>query len=332
MEKKEHPKCSPAEVDNSPEDDEFQELLQTLEQQTNWDGQRLVKYDGFWLLELLFRPILSAQKYFKAKGTDVILSTMPKSGTTWLKALTFSIANRNVIPIDQSPLLTSNPHKVVPALEFDLYWGQENLDPEQILDPRILSTHMPFEILPDSIREAGCRIIYVCRNPLDVFISHRHFLLENKFAKDAVPLELDEAFDRFCQGIHPYGPFWDHMLGYWNAHLKNPERVLFIKYEDLKEDILSNVKKIAEFMGLPFSPEEEKQGVVEQISRLCSFENLKNLEVNKSGNVLGLMKNSSFFRKGEVGDWVNYLSPEMAEGVKNIMESKFQGSGLIFNI
>ncbi|KAK4422355.1 Cytosolic sulfotransferase 15 [Sesamum alatum] len=331
MEKKENPKCPSSEVDNNPED-EFQALLQTLEQQTNWDGQRLVKYNGFWLLELLFRPILSARKYFKAKATDVILSTMPKSGTTWLKALTFSIANRSVFPIDQSPLLTSNPHKVVPALEFNLYWGKENPDPELIPDPRILSTHIPFEMLPDSIRESDCRIIYVSRNPLDVFISHRHFLLENKFAKDAVPLALDEAFDMFCQGIHPFGPFWDHMLGYWNAHLKNPERVLFLKYEDLKEDILSNVKKIAEFIGSPFSPEEEKQGVVEQISRLCSFENLKNLEVNKSGNVLGLMKNSSFFRKGEVGDCVNFLTPEMAERIKNLMEREFQGSGLIYNI
>ncbi|KAL0290948.1 UNVERIFIED_CONTAM: Cytosolic sulfotransferase 15 [Sesamum radiatum] len=170
MEKKEY---SSAEVDHSSPKDEFQELLQTLEHQTNWDGQRLVKYDGIWLLELLFRPILSAQKYFKAKDTDVILSTMPKSGTTWLKALTFSIANRSVFPIDRSPLLTSNPHK-------------------------------------------------------------RQFLLENKIAKDAVPLELDEAFDMFCRGITSYGPFWEHMLGYWNAHLKNPERVLFLKYEDLK--------------------------------------------------------------------------------------------------
>ncbi|KAK4422360.1 Cytosolic sulfotransferase 15 [Sesamum alatum] len=331
MEKQEDMKCSSAEVDSSPKD-EFQELLQTLEKQTNWDGQRLVKYEGLWFLELLFRPILSARKYFKAKDTDVILSTMPKSGTTWLKALTFSIANRSVFPIDQSPLLTSNPHKVVPALEFNLHWGKENPDPELIPDPRILSTHIPFEMLPDSIRESDCRIIYICRNPLDVFISQRQFLLENKIAKDAVPLVLDEAFDMFCRGITSYGPFWDHMLGYWNAHLKNPERVLFLKYEDLKEDILSNVKKIAEFIGSPFSPEEEKQGVVEQISRLCSFENLKNLEVNKSGNVLGLMKNSSFFRKGEVRDWVNYLTPEMADSVKKLMESKFQGSGLIYNI
>ncbi|KAL0297361.1 UNVERIFIED_CONTAM: Cytosolic sulfotransferase 17 [Sesamum radiatum] len=129
MEKKE---CSSAEVDHSSPKDEFQELLQTLEHQTNWDGQRLVKYDGIWLLELLFRPILSAQKYFKAKDTDVILSTMPKSGTTWLKALTFSIANRSVFPIDRSPLLTSNPHKVVPALEFNLYWGKG----EKILIPK----------------------------------------------------------------------------------------------------------------------------------------------------------------------------------------------------
>ncbi|KAL0290769.1 UNVERIFIED_CONTAM: Cytosolic sulfotransferase 15 [Sesamum angustifolium] len=299
MEKKE---CSSAEVDHSSPKDEFQELLQTLEHQTNWDGQRLVKYEGIWLVELLFRPILSAQKYFKAKDTD--------SSTHF-----------------QSSQVVGGP-----GIQSLLGKGEENPDPESFPEPRILSTHIPFEILPDSIRESDCRIIYISRNPLDIFISQRQFLLENKFAKDAVPLELDEAFDMFCRGITAYGPFWDHMLGYWNAHLKNPERFLFLKYEDLKGDILSNVKKIAEFMGFPFSPEEEKQGVVEQISRLCSFENLKNLEVNKSGNVMGLMKNSSFFRKGEVGDWVNYLSPEMAERIKNIMESKFQGSGLTFNI
>ncbi|KAL0447531.1 UNVERIFIED_CONTAM: Cytosolic sulfotransferase 15 [Sesamum latifolium] len=255
---------------------------------------------------------------------------MPKSGTTWLKALIFSIANRNLFSIDQSPLLTSNPHTLVPFLEFKIYLEQENPDLEHIPNPRIFSTHMPFKILPDSIRESECRIIYTCRNPLDQFVSYYHFLLENKLEKYAKIVSIDDAFDMFCQGIQSFGPFWDHMLGYWNAHLKNPEKVLFLKYEDLKEDISSHVKKIAEFMGFPFSAEEENQGMIEQISRLCSFENLKNLEANMSGNALGLITNSSLFRKGEVGDWVNYLTPEMAELVKNLMESKFQGSGLIF--
>ncbi|KAK4422354.1 Cytosolic sulfotransferase 15 [Sesamum alatum] len=330
MEKKEEPECSCAEVDDSSKD-EFQELLRTLEQRVNWDGLPLVKYCGCWLLVMLFRPIIAAQNHFKAKDTDIILTTMPKSGTTWLKALTFSIANRNVFPIDQSPLLTSNPHMLVPFLELNIYKEQDNPDLETIPSPRIFSTHMHFKMLPDSIRETDCRIIYICRNPLDQLVSHIHFSSQNNFGKDADPVAIDEAFDMFCQGINSFGPFWDHVLGYWNAHLENPGKVLFLKYEDLKEDITSQVKKIAEFMGFPFSLEEEEQGMIDQISGLCSFESLSNLTVNKRGDINGILKNSSFFRKGQVGDWTNYLTPAMAERIKKLMDSKFEGSGLMFN-
>ncbi|KAK6129769.1 hypothetical protein DH2020_036476 [Rehmannia glutinosa] len=275
--------------DNNSPKDEFQELLQTLEQQTN--GTHLVKYDGFWSPLGILRPILSTQKYFKAKDSDVILASFPKSGTTWLKALTFSIANRNIYTtIDQNPLLISNPQEVVPCLEFRLYLDKENPNLQHFSDPRIFSTHIPFKSLPDSIRESECKIIYVCRNPLDQFISERHFVLENeKLQKGAVPLELDESFDMFCQGIQAFGPVWDHTLGYWNAHLKNPGRVLFLKYEDMKEDIAFCIKKIAEFLGYPFSVEEEKQGLVEQISKLYSCENLKKLGVNQTGYLSGVV-------------------------------------------
>ncbi|KAK4401122.1 Cytosolic sulfotransferase 15 [Sesamum angolense] len=301
-----------------------------LEQRESWDGSPLVKYCGCWLQVMLFRPVLAAQKHFKAKSTDILLSTMPKSGTTWLKALTFSIANRNVFPIDQTPLLTSTPHMLVPFLELNVYWEQDNPDLENIPSPRIFSTHMHFELLPVSIRETDCRIIYICRNPLDQFVSHIQFLFRNKFGKDADPAAMDEAFEMYCQGIYSFGPFWDHILGYWNAHLENPGKVLFLKYEDLKEDITSQVKKIAEFLGLPFSQEEEEQGLIDQISGLCSFESLRNLAVNKTGITLGVLKNSSFFRKGQVGDWANYLTPAMAERIKKLMDTKFEGSGLLF--
>ncbi|KAK6129767.1 hypothetical protein DH2020_036474 [Rehmannia glutinosa] len=326
MEKKEDPNFSSAPKL------ELEELLQTLDQKINWDGRKLVKYNGFWFPMPFFPPIISTQKHFKAKDSDILLASVPKSGTTWLKALMFCIANRNIYTIDQNPLLTSNPHLLVPFLELGLYFHQENPDLQHLSDPRFFSSHIPFNILPNSIRDSECKIIFICRSPLDQFISSYHFLLDNKFEKDAVPLELDEAFDMFCEGIHSWGPFWDHILGYWNAHLKNPEKVLFLKYEDLKEDIAFHIKKIAEFMGYPFSEEELKQGVVDQIKKMCSLENLKNLEVNKCGYVQGIMKNSSFFRKGEVGDWTNYLTPAMAERVKKVMESKFGGYGLRFKI
>ncbi|KAK4422358.1 Cytosolic sulfotransferase 15 [Sesamum alatum] len=330
MEEKEDPKCSYAQaLDNSPKD-EFQELLQTLEQ-VSWDGVPLVKYCGCWFPVWMFRQILAAQKHYKAKDTDIILSTLPKSGTTWMKALMFSIANRHVFPIDQSPLLTSTPHKLVPPLEFDTFWEQDNNpDLEAIPSPRIFGTHMHFKTLPECIRERNCKIIYICRNPLDQFVSQIHFSSQNRSGRDADPVAIDEAFNMYCQGISPYGPFWDDILGYWNAHLENPGKVLFLKYEDLKEDITSQVKKIAEFMGFPFSLEEEEQGLIDQISGLCSFESLSNLAPNKTGDNNRTVKSSSFFRKGQVGDWTNYLTPAMAERIKNLMDSKFEGSGLMF--
>ena len=85
------------------------------------------------------------------------------------------------------------------------------------------------------------------------------------------PFSMEEAFEQFCKGVSLHGPFWIHVLGYWKASLDWPERVLFIKYEDLKMDSAIHLKRLAEFMGCPLSPEEESQGVVSEILNPCSF-------------------------------------------------------------
>ncbi|CDY50631.1 BnaC06g24240D [Brassica napus] len=38
---------------------------------------------------------------------------------------------------------------------------------------------------------------------------------------------------------------------------------------------------------------------------------------------------SAYFRKGKTGDWVNYLTPDMAARIDGIMEEKFKGTGLL---
>ncbi|KAL6554211.1 hypothetical protein OROMI_019884 [Orobanche minor] len=307
-----------------------EEFLQTLPRLRNWDGRMLCQYQGCWFPVGDFQGILSCQNNFKAHETDIILATMPKSGTTWLKALTFSIVNRHKSSLDESPLLISSPHDVVPFLELDAYRANENPGLESIPPPRIFATHVPYLVLPDSVPASGCKIIYICRNPLDQFISHRFFLLKNRFKPEEEPLSLEEAFAMYCDGIHPFGPFWNHMLEYYTAGLKEPEKVLFLKYEELREDVVSILKKMAAFVGMPFSDEEEKKGVVEGIAGLCSMKNLKGLNVNKEGNWNGIVANSSFYRKGEVGDWRNHLSGSMAKRVEKILEEKLIGSGLTF--
>ncbi|PKI62476.1 hypothetical protein CRG98_017100 [Punica granatum] len=125
------------------------------------------------------------------------------------------------------------------------------------------------------------------------------------------------------------GPFWDHVLGYYKASLEMPHKVFFLTYEEMKEKPREQLKRLADFLGCPFSEDEEEvDGGVDEILRLCSFDNLSKLEVNQNGKLLTGHENRSFFRKGEVGDWVSYLTPDMIERIHRIIEEKFHGSGL----
>ncbi|XP_015168031.1 cytosolic sulfotransferase 16-like [Solanum tuberosum] len=171
--------------------------------------------------------------------------------------------------------------------------------------------------------------------PKDAFVSSWHFTHKIEAKNLEVPLiTLDQALKWFCQGKSVFGPYWDHVLGYWKASVEKPDRVFFFKYEDLKEDTLGYVKKLAEFMDKPFSKEEQERGVPQEIVARCNFENLSNLEVNKSGMLLSertlQISNSVFYRKGEVGDWKNYLTDDMAKLIDDITHDKFQSSGLTF--
>ncbi|XP_042495088.1 flavonol sulfotransferase-like [Macadamia integrifolia] len=111
--------------------------------------------------------------------------------------------------------------------------------------------------------------------------------------------------------------------------LERPQHLLFIKYEDLKAEPGLHLKRLAQFMGYPFSYEEENEGLVDETLRLCSFEKLSSLEVNKNGKIPGgFYEHEAFFRKGEVGDRKNYLTSEMIERLDKIIEEKFHSYGL----
>ncbi|KAI8026433.1 Cytosolic sulfotransferase 15 [Camellia lanceoleosa] len=75
-------------------------------------------------------------------------------------------------------------------------------------------------------------------------------------------------------------------------------------------------------MSVLFSLEEESEGVIEKISRLCNFNNMRELEVNKTGKSPGHFENETLFRRGEVGDWINHFRPEMVERVNKVPEAK----------
>ncbi|MBA0667736.1 hypothetical protein Goklo_000788 [Gossypium klotzschianum] len=98
----------------------------------------------------------------------------------------------------------------------------------------------------------------------------------------------------------------------------------------MKEQPKLQLMKLAQFLGCPFSNEEETRGAVDGIQKLCSFENLSNLEVNKTGKLASGEEYKAFFRRGEVGDAKNHLTPQMIEKLDQITEQKLHGYGLKF--
>uniref|UniRef100_A0A2P2LLX3 Sulfotransferase n=1 Tax=Rhizophora mucronata TaxID=61149 RepID=A0A2P2LLX3_RHIMU len=89
----------------------LEEILSTLPRETGWTSEYIYRYQGLWINPNFVPGTLKAQQQFRARSTDIFLVTTPKSSTTWLKALIFSIVNRTRYDASSKhPLFTANPH------------------------------------------------------------------------------------------------------------------------------------------------------------------------------------------------------------------------------
>ncbi|KMT17009.1 hypothetical protein BVRB_2g042110 [Beta vulgaris subsp. vulgaris] len=316
------------------------EQLTLPKDQIMWFEYPMQLYQGFWRLNMISEMVPAFQTQFQALDTDIILASLPKTGTTWLKSLLFTIVNRKKFSvsvntsISQHPIHTQNPHELVLHFEFEVYKNihrNDQPDLTKIPIPRLFATHIPYSSVPESIKTSQCRIVYIGRNPLDNFISFWHFCLQFDECKSIKPsMEMmEEYIGMYCKGVFPFGPYEDHLLGYWKESMQNPQKVLFLEYEGLKKEPKMQLKRLAEFVGFPFSEEEEKGNVIDEIIELCSLKSLKEMEVNKNGKFYPWVENKALFRKGEVGDWANYLTPSMAKQIDE-MQEKLKKDGFSF--
>ncbi|XP_054785269.1 cytosolic sulfotransferase 12-like [Prosopis cineraria] len=321
---------------------ENKDLIANLPSDTFWRPITIHQYDGFWHTTKQLQGILNSQKHFNAHDSDILLVTLPKSGTTWLKALTYAMINRMIhypnpnLDKNQSyphPLVTANPHDLVPFLEINIYIHENIPDLRSFPSPRLFASHMSYISLPESVKLSKCKIVYLCRNPKDMFTSMWHFIRKLvPQAQEPTNWSVEESFERFCEGRNPSGPFWDHILGYYKQSLERPYKVMFLTYEELKSEPTRVLKDLAEFMGHGFTKEEESGNVINDILKLCSFENLSNLEVNKTGKLLTGEENNIYFRRGDVGEGENFLTSDMIEKLNVITQEKLGKHGLNFQI
>ncbi|XWS69592.1 hypothetical protein CRYUN_Cryun04dG0192300 [Craigia yunnanensis] len=153
---------------------------------------------------------------------------------------------------ENHPLLAENPHVLVPFLELGLYIVSQVADFTTFTFPRLFGTHLPLISLLDYVKNSSCKLVHLCRNPKDTFVSLWHFT-NNLRIYNIGDNSLEETFDKFSRGVSLYGPLWDHVLGYWKESLEKPQRVLFLKNEEIKQQPKAQLMRLAQFLGRPFS-------------------------------------------------------------------------------
>ena len=106
--------------------------------------------------------------------------------------------------------------------------------------------------------------------------------------------------------IHQYIGTWSDHVNSWINNF-NDDELLVIKYEDLKEDAITQFKKMIDFTGFEKSMEEIQLAVEKS-----SFKNLKKMESQDQFKE-NISPQTPFFRKGKVGSWREELSESQVQ-------------------
>lgn len=111
-----------------------------------------------------------------------------------------------------------------------------------------------------------------------------------------------------------FAPYWDHVLKFWER--RNQPNILFLKYEDMIQDLPSIIKQVANFLERPLSPDQ-----VSLLANHLSFESMKaNPAVNYDMVVslnrkykLTVDEEGSFMRSGKVGGYKTKMTEEVTK-------------------
>jgi hypothetical protein len=190
---------------------------------------------------------------------------------------------------------------------------RQDIDEMDLKNPRIVKSHFTYT-------EEYKRVIYIARDPRDVFISYYKYLhQQNKYTKSLTDFIYD-----ICQGNIWPGTWSGHIRSWLHDHdianYKKTFDLLLIKYEDILQNRNKCILEITEFLGIQIDNNEVKN-IIHKTSR-----NAMKLK-EKKGRFHWLDKNVKFINMAISGNWRNVLDPTLISYIieKNNNEMQMLG-------
>jgi hypothetical protein len=247
---------------------------------------------------------------FVARPDDVFIVTYPRSGTTWMQMILYQLTTDGSMDF---------PHiyEYCPWFESS---SRSGLGFEARPSPRLFKSHLPYKKIP----KGPCKYIYVARDGKDVAVSYYHLYqshngYQGTFAK---------FFDLYLRGKVEFGSWFEHVQGWWRH--RNDPTVLFLRYEDLLDDLEGTVRKITAFCEFNIAPDR-----MPTILERCRFAFMKQHE-SQFDPVTGASweqgaQGKAFLRNGRTGDWKGQLSPEQVTRFDRAFERLLGQAGIDFS-
>jgi len=171
----------------------------------------------------------------------------------------------------------------------DIYVNDERVL-RRIPRPRLLKSHEMFDA-------RYAKVIYLVRDPRDVAVSYRRFLIKMRVIDDDYG---SDAFigDLLAGRFDSYGT-WGANVGSWIDCGLPAERLTLVRYEDLHEKATPTVARLADFLNLAVSHADIARAL--ELSSSRSMRDLEQREMSTNDQLKVTRQDIPFVGNAEVG-------------------------------
>lgn len=257
-----------------------------------------------------FGPVTNTDvwEYFKLRPDDIIVSTPPKCGTTWMLNIVMMLIHGRVVPEagnrEDAPWLDCafRDRKAIAA-------SQSHLERR-----RCIKSHTPMDGIAYGSEPT---YIVVYRHPVDVHLSfrtHVENMKDNSSLIGMFPPDIQAGFNRFLNGPLTDAGVDDLTVSsiihhYAQAKVRQPEgNVHFFHYADLSRDLRGQIARLADILKIAVSPQ-----TLDDLTEANTFASMRKavkaseMRFHESSP---FRDQADFFASGTSNKWVGRLTEE----------------------